>query len=59
MAQLIQALIASHTVVTEALKKDDGKKVTLIDNRGIAKPDKFAGKDNERFLRWKIKLITF
>ena len=45
--------------MTEAMKKDDGKKVTLIDNRGIGKPDKFTGKGNERFLRWKIKLESF
>ena len=56
---LIQALIASQTAMTEAMKKDDSKKVTLIDNRGIGKPDKFTGKDNESFLRWKIKLESF
>ena len=49
---LIQALIASQTAMTtEAMKKDDGKKGTLIDNRGIGKPSKFTGKDNESFLR--------
>ena len=40
----IQALIASQMAVTEAMKKDDGKKVALIDNRGIGKPDKFTGR---------------
>ena len=42
---LIQALIASQTAMTEAMKKDDGKKVALIDNRGIGKPDKFTLED--------------
>ena len=45
--------------MTEAMKKDDGKKITLIDNRGIGKPDQHTGKDNESFLRWKIKLESF
>ena len=40
------------------MKKDD-KKLTLIDNRGIGKPDKFGGKYGENFLRWKIKLESF
>ena len=30
--------------------------MTLIDNRGVGKPDKHTGKDNESFLRCKIKL---
>ena len=47
----IQASTASPTAMTEAIKKDDGKKVTLIDNRGIRKPHKFTGKDTESFLR--------
>ena len=32
--------------LADSLKKDD-KKLTLIDNRGIGKPDKFGGKDGE------------
>ena len=42
MTPLIQALVASQTAITEAMKKDDCKKVTLIDNRGIGKPDKYT-----------------
>ncbi|CAJ1419164.1 unnamed protein product [Effrenium voratum] len=34
-------------------------KITLIDDRGIGKPEKFTGKDEEHFLRWKIKLEEF
>ena len=54
----IQQLAKSQSELAESLKKDD-KKLTLIDNRGIGKPDKFGGKDGENFLRWKIKLESF
>ena len=33
-------------------------RMTLIDNRGVAKPDKFGSKD-EGFLRWKIRTESF
>ena len=45
--------------MTEAMKKDDGKKVTLIDNRGVGKPDKYTGKDHESFLRWKLESFIY
>ena len=54
----IQQLATSQSELADSLKKDD-KKLTLIDNRGIGKPDKFGGKDGEGFLRWKIKLESF
>ena len=54
----IQQLATSQSELADSLKKDD-KKLTLIDNRGIGKPDKFGGKDGENFLRWKIKLESF
>lgn len=59
MTRLIQALTASQTAMTEALKKDEGKAVTLICNKGIGKPDKFTGKGNESFSRWKSKWEAF
>ena len=58
VAPAIQQLAKSQSELAESLKKDD-KKLTLIDNRGIGKPDKFGGKDGENFLRWKIKLESF
>ena len=39
-----------------ALQED--AKLTLIDNRGVAKPDKFGSKD-EGFLRRKIRTESF
>ena len=58
LANVLQTLANTQTQVAEALKKGD-KKMTLIDNRGIGKPEKFAGKEDESFLRWKIKLESF
>ena len=45
----IQQLAKSQSELAESLKKDD-KKLTLIDNRGIGKPDKFGGKRWRKFL---------
>ena len=33
--------------------------MTLIDNRGVGKRDKYTGKDHESFLQWKTKLESF
>ena len=53
-----QALATSQTEVANALKRDEKKTMTLIDSRGVGKPEKYTGKDNESFLRWKITLGT-
>ena len=55
----IQALTASQTELANAMKRDEKKTMTLIDNRGVGKLEKYTGKDNEGFLRWKIKLESF
>ena len=54
----IQALATSQTEVANALKKDE-KKINLVDNRGIGKPERLGGKDSESYLRWKIKTEAF
>ena len=56
LGPLVDAITESQKQVVAALQKD--KKLTLIDNRGVAKPDKFGSKD-ERFLRWKIRTESF
>ena len=55
----LQALATSQTELANAVRRDEKKSVTLIDNRGVGKPEKFVGKENESFLRWKIKLESF
>ena len=57
-APAIQQLATSQSELADSLKKDD-RKLTLFDNRGIGKSDKFGGKDEENFLPWKIKLESF
>ena len=56
---MIQAVVRGQAEFVAALKQGEEKKVTLIDNRGIGKPEQFTGKDEEYFLRWKIKLEVF
>ena len=55
----IQALATSQTELANATKRDEKKTMILIDNRGVGKPEKYTEKDNEGFLRWKIKLESF
>ena len=55
----LQALATSQTELANAVRRDEKKSVTLIDNRGVGKPEKIVGKENESFLRWKIKLESF
>ena len=56
LGPLVDAITESQKQVVAALQID--KKLTLIDNRGVAKPDKFGSKD-EGFLRWKIRTESF
>ena len=58
MGPAIQALATAQTEVANAMKKDE-KKINLVDNRGIGKPDKFSGKESESYLRWRIKTESF
>ena len=46
-----QGLAASQTELANSMKRDEKRSMTLIDNRGVGKPDKYTGKDNESFLR--------
>ena len=56
LGPLVDAITESQKQVVAALQKD--KKLTLIDKRGVAKPDKFGSKD-EGFLQWKIQTESF
>ena len=44
LGPLVDAITESQKQVVDALQKD--KKLTLIDNRGVARPDKFGSKAN-------------
>ena len=56
LGPLVDAITESQKQVVAALQKD--KKLTLIDSRGVAKPDKVSSKD-EGFLQWKIRTESF
>ena len=52
-----QALAQSQRELLAALKKPD-KRVTLVDNKGLAKPERFDGKE-ENFLCWRTRVEAF
>ena len=51
MQAALQEMVNTQKAILEASKKPD-KKLTLVDNRGLAKPSNFDG--NSDFLQWKI-----
>lgn len=52
-----QALAQSQQELLAALKKPE-KRVTLVDNKGLAKPERFDGKE-EQFLCWRTRVEAF
>ena len=56
MQAALQEMVNTQKAILEASKKPD-KKLTLVDNRGLAKPSNFDG--NSDFLQWKIRLESF
>ncbi|CAK9035105.1 unnamed protein product [Durusdinium trenchii] len=56
MQTALQEMVSTQKAILEASKKPD-KKLTLVDNRGLAKPSNFDG--NSDFLQWKIRLESF
>ena len=52
------ALATSQRELVESLKTKDKREMSLIDNKGPAKPDRFTGKE-ERFLYWRTRLEAF
>ena len=56
MQAALQETVNAQKAILEPSKKPD-KKLTLVDNRGLAKPSNFDG--NSDFLQWKIRLEAF
>ena len=52
----LQEMVNTQKAILEASKRTD-KKLTLVDNRGLAKPNNFDGSAD--FLQWKIRLEAF
>ena len=52
-----QALATSQQELLAALKKPE-KKITLIDTKGLAKPEKFSGNE-DGFLYWRTRVESF
>ncbi|CAE7448164.1 unnamed protein product [Symbiodinium natans] len=59
---LQEAMASLAAVQREALERSWSReeRVTLVDNKGLAKPDKFGKPGSEHhFLQWKVRLETF
>eukprot|EP00435_Cladocopium_sp_Y103_P038376 s510_g10.t1 len=51
------ALATSQRELVESLKSKD-RKLSLVDNKGLAKPERFSGKE-EQFLYWRTRVEAF
>eukprot|EP00438_Fugacium_kawagutii_P000480 Skav216940 [mRNA] locus=scaffold3396:50058:57739:+ [translate_table: standard] len=58
METAFNALAQSQQNLVTTLKSSSDKRVTLIDTRGLAKPEKFDGRE-ESFLFWRTRVETF
>ena len=52
----LEEMVNTQKAILEASKKPD-KKLTLVDNHGLAKPNNYNGSAD--FLQWKIRLEVF
>ena len=52
------ALANSQMELVATLKTKDKRQMSLIDNKGLAKPEKFTGRE-ESFLYWRTRLEAF
>ena len=55
VGQAFQAMAQSQKDLIDGLKQKEERNVTLFDTKGLAKPEKFGGKE-ESFLYWRTKL---
>lgn len=53
-----QSLTQSQKDLAEAMRAQQTKKFTLIDTKGLAKPDRFSGSE-ESFLYWRTRIESF
>eukprot|EP00438_Fugacium_kawagutii_P020302 Skav211652 [mRNA] locus=scaffold1290:312904:315642:- [translate_table: standard] len=51
-------LAASQQQLLDAVKQKGERKVTLVDDKGLARPDRFTGSE-EHFLYWKTRMEAF
>ena len=60
VGRAFQELARSQSELLEAMRtsKSGDKKMNLVDNKGLAKPDRFDGQES-RFLYWRTRLEAF
>ncbi|OLP89146.1 Kinesin-like protein Klp59C [Symbiodinium microadriaticum] len=58
MTDLARTIAEGRTRMTEELDRSRGKELTLVDNRGVAKPDHFNGEE-VNYLQWNTKTENF
>ena len=55
VTELVRTIADGQTRMTEELVRSRGKELTLVDNRGVAKPEKYEGS----YIQWKTKTESF
>ena len=58
LGQVFASITQSQKELADAMKLTTGKKFQLIDTKGLAKPDKFSGSE-ENFLYWRTRIESF
>ena len=58
VTELVRTIADGQTRMTEELVRSRGKELTLVDNWGVAKPEKFKG-DEGSYIQWKTKTESF
>eukprot|EP00973_Karenia_brevis_P030496 4205610-Karenia_brevis.AAC.1 len=52
-------MAANQSALLEALQQREKSSTSLVDVKGIGKPQSFDGRNEERFLPWKTRIANF
>eukprot|EP00973_Karenia_brevis_P023870 3290799-Karenia_brevis.AAC.1 len=52
-------MTANQNALLEALQRRERSSNSLVDVKGIGKPQSFDGRSEERFLPWKTRIANF
>ena len=59
MPNILAQMAENQKSLVEAMQSSSKDRVSLVDNKGIGKPQRFDGKNEERFLPWKTRIANF
>ena len=58
LGQIFASITQSQRDLADAMRSQHERKLALIDTKGLAKPDRFNGAE-ENFLYWRVRLESF